>query len=309
LNFQVYDYPDHPESVFDLSLIPETNEYLAMTSAFFIGMPYPQIVRINNELDIIDNSWFQASELENPCSFGQWTNNETFLFSSLSIDYEGNDDQVGIYKTDTNANIIKALELGKSDTLDYPAWFNNIACVNETTIYVGGFVNFPGLWTTEPSYIELYLIDSNINLLGYKQFGGEINYQLNGITSTADDGCLLYASTFSDNNHSERDIRIFKVPRDSVEIITQITDLPAGRGLESAAYPNPVSDIINILLDDRYQNVNIQIFRIDGKKVYDAAKTGSGNLISINVNHLPTGVYIYKLTSFGQIFRSGKFVK
>jgi hypothetical protein len=104
----------------------------------------------------------------------------------MSLDYENHDHQVGILKADTVANIIKSVELGKTDTVDYPAWFNSLEYINDSTVYIGGFMDYLAFWTTEPSFVELYLIDTNLNLLGYRQFGGDINYQLYGITATAD---------------------------------------------------------------------------------------------------------------------------
>ena len=309
LDFRIYNFPDHPEESYEITTIPESSDYQAITNAFFIGMPSPQIVRINNELDIISNKWIEGV-YQSPLSVDHWLNENNFLMSCQHYESEEEEDKIAVIQIDTSTYVSKILELDKPDTSDYPAWFNSMEFVNDSTIYIGGFVNYFALWPMEPSYLELYLIDISLNVLGYRQFGGDINYRLDGIVKTDDGGCLLYSNTYSENNnYHEHDIRIFKIPRDSVEIITQIHDLPGYPQKEISAYPNPASDIIHIPLDGHYQDANVQLYKVEGKKVYDAQTTGSGNLISIKVNHLPAGIYFYKLTSSGQIFRAGKFVK
>lgn len=309
--FKVFPFENHIEEVYDLTCIPGTDQYLAVTSAFFIGMPTPQIVRISNDLDLISNIWFtNSSDIESPCDLDHWLSNSTYLLSSLKIDWDGPNEQVGVLKADTSGNIINSIELGKLDTIDYPAWDKSLLYINDTTIYVGGFMNYIAFWTTEPSFVELYLIDTNLNLLGYRQFGGDINYQLYGITATADGGCLLYTSTYSDSNfYQERDVHIFKVPRDSIEIITHINELPDVTRKELHAFPNPVKDVINIPLSASRENIRIGLYKSDGKKIMDISKSNKGNLITIDMRNLPSGVYIYNISSLGMAISSGKFIK
>ena len=311
IDFKVFPFANHIEEVYDLTCIPGTDQYLAVTSAFFIGMPTPQIVRISNHLDLISNiSFTNSSDIESPCDLDHWLSNSTYLLSSLKLDWDGNNDQVGVFKADTSANIINSIELGKLDTIDYPAWFNSSEYINDTTIYIGGFINYITFWTTEPSFVELYLIDTNLNLLGYRQFGGDINYLLYGITATADGGCLLYTSTYSDSNfYQERDIHIFKVPRDSIEIITHIYELPDVTRKELHAFPNPVKDVINIPFNASIENIRISLYKSDGKKIMDISKSNKGNLITIDMRNLPSGVYIYNISSQCIAISSGKFIK
>jgi hypothetical protein len=311
LLFQIFQIPDHIEEEYDLTVIPGTNQYLAVTSAYFNGMPDPQIARISHDFELINYRWFSRPELSTICSLNHWLTNSSYLISCLSIDLSGgHDEQVGVYKADTNANIIQSLELGKPDTLDYPAYYNSMEFVNDSTLYIGGFIQYIAFWPTDPSYVELYLVDTNLNLLGYRQFGGNINYRLQGILATSDGGCLMYASTYSDTNgYHERDIRIFKVPRDSIDIITSITTLPIIDSQNLLPYPNPVTDILHIPLGQSVTNPKIQIIKADGKKVLDKIESASGNLVTLDVCHLSSGIYIYQISSANKPAATGKFVK
>ncbi len=308
--FQVYPFENHSEQVFDLTCIPGTDEYLAITSAFFIGMPYPQLVRISHSLEILSHIWYTGSvDLHSPCVPSRWINNSTFLITAVEPEWLGNDDQFAVHKSDMNAQISKSLIMGKPDTCDYSGWFNNTVYVNDSTIYVGGFMNYITFWTLQPALVELYLIDTNLNILGYRQFGGDMNYMLNGITSTSDGGCLLYASAYSDTNEYQRDVHIFKVPRDSIQIITSFHELPNDCLQLSTVYPDPVRDVLNIPLDDYIDYINIQVYGINGKKVLDVEMEGTGNLITLNIQNLISGVYVFNVSSAGSCISSGKFIK
>ena len=53
----------------------------------------------------------------------------------------------------------------------------------------------------------------------------------------------------------------------------------------------------------------IQVFTIDGRKVFDMQIEGVGNLITLIISNLPEGLYIYKVQQKDQIIQTGKFLK
>ena len=66
------------------------------------------------------------------------------------------------------------------------------------------------------------------------------------------------------------------------------TSIDEAKGLPAlAVYPNPVKDILNIISDTPVHS--IRIYNVYGTEVAQAADTKS-----INVSHLPTGVYMVR---------------
>jgi hypothetical protein len=76
-----------------------------------------------------------------------------------------------------------------------------------------------------------------------------------------------------------------------------------------APYPNPVENIINIPLGRTSGNLQIQLFKADGRKVFDKAESSSGNIVNLDVKFLPPGIYIYQISSQNRPIASGKFIK
>jgi hypothetical protein len=72
-------------------------------------------------------------------------------------------------------------------------------------------------------------------------------------------------------------------------------------------YPNPTKDVLNVEIldmrceDMRYETCDIAIYDVYGRNV---SNLKSQNLISINVSHLPTGIYILRVGG-----QTVKFVK
>lgn len=265
---------------------------------------------LDSVFNIISTNDFET-ELGQP-SMGPWLSDSTFLCSGLNgYDNKDKDDEyIHIMIVDTNGTIHKELALDKPGIDDYSAWKYSNAYVDDTTIYIGGFTN-PGMWVTYPNLIELYLIDANLNLMGYKEFSGNEHYNLMGIEPTSDGGCLLYAWLYNNpNGYHERDIRVIKVLRDDINLITSIETLEAPEP-SAKVWPNPVKDKLFIALEQLNinQEIHLQICNSSGKKMIDRKLTGDGNTIKVNISTLKAGSYIYNVSlSNGQTF-NGKFIK
>lgn len=174
-------------------------------------------------------------------------------------------------------------------------------------MYIGFYVTTPNVW-------ELYVIDRELNLLGYKEFGsGDANYQLWGMLPTSDMGCLLYGTRYSDENGNEYDIHIVKVRREDIEI--SISPITATKEIlqeiNYKAYPNPAYHTLNIPLKEYsvLESKRLQIFNIKGKKITDRNINGEGNVLQVNVNSLNPGMYLYRIISKDKNLLSGKFIK
>lgn len=73
------------------------------------------------------------------------------------------------------------------------------------------------------------------------------------------------------------------------------SDLPLFE--KAKIYPNPAQSTININLPNAdYQNINIQIFDISGKKIKSFTKSWQENIL-LNIEDLPSGNYMLELYS------------
>ena len=90
---------------------------------------------------------------------------------------------------------------------------------------------------------------------------------------------------------------------------TRVADVMAQEQLQ--VYPNPVNDELRITNYELRMGDVVEMFDMNGKRVYvapvgalHATPLPAGNQITINVSHLPAGMYVVKIGN-----RSAKIVK
>ncbi|MDP2722757.1 MAG: T9SS type A sorting domain-containing protein [Bacteroidales bacterium] len=302
----------------ELTLVPSSGEYMVIGGRFDSYTSRVELFR----MDSLFNKTGFTNIPKNPpnkyisgpqASSDIWLNDTVFLLSTTANDTVGkraDDSSIGIFAVDTAGTIHNQLILGKPDTTDYAAHYNSMATVNDTTIYIGGYVSYLSFFPEQPSVIELNLIDTDLNLLGYQQFGGDAMYRLNGVIPSFDGGCLMYATRYDYQvNSYERDVHIIKMQREDMELITKVSNYE-GVSVTGNAFPNPAWNLINILIYGKLQQpTRIVLFAVDGRKVLDKQIEESGNLITINICSLPEGLYIYSVRHNDQVTQTGMFLK
>lgn len=302
----------------ELTLVPSSGEYMVIGGRFDSFTSRVELFR----MDSLFNKTGFTNIPKNPpnkyisgpqASSDIWLNDTVFLLSTTANDTVGkrvDDSSLGIFAVDTAGTIHNQLILGKPDTTDYAAHYNSMATVNDTTIYIGGYVSYLSFFPEQPSVIELNLIDTALNLLGYQQFGGDAMYRLNGVIPSSDGGCLMYATRYDYQvNNNERDIHIIKMQREDMELITKIFS-SNDNSEKGIAFPNPAHEQLNIPLQNFSGGTGrIVIYSIDGRKIFDKRMEFSGNQIFIDTNPLPEGMYIFEVRQNSQVLQSGKFLK
>lgn len=123
-----------------------------------------------------------------------------------------------------------------------------------------------------------------------------------------DGDTILYRFTFiSDSIQTNKDGLMFDNLHfeDWVEGIEEV-----GFGLfESNCFPNPAENLITINLKNDINIIDVEIFDLSGKKVFDK-QVKNKNAVEINISELNSGIYFYKLINIEKkIFSIGKFVK
>ncbi|MDR1181608.1 MAG: T9SS type A sorting domain-containing protein [Bacteroidales bacterium] len=74
-----------------------------------------------------------------------------------------------------------------------------------------------------------------------------------------------------------------------------------------SVYPNPSSDNINFVLEGNSGTYNLEIATVEGKTIVRYALLEGVNTIAID--HLPAGMYFYKVYAGREILGTGKFIK
>ena len=76
-------------------------------------------------------------------------------------------------------------------------------------------------------------------------------------------------------------------------------------------FPNPVSDTLNIILNNNkhFEIKNIVVYDTTGKEITVSVKSKTSNSISVDVSGVATGIYFCKLYSPNGLLGIKKFVK
>ncbi len=309
-------YPNEfSQQVDDLVAIPNSTNYLMVGGKLGLYSSFVQAFTIDSALNII-GIYNTPIDLTGSASVGNWISDDRYLLTCTLSDTSeyGNDDDfsIAVQIMDTAGVIHKHLYMGKPDTTDYSPSEKGIVYANDTTIYVGGFSTINGaFYDPIPTWLELYMIDTALNLLGFSQYGGDAHYILYGMVHCNDGGCLMFGTRYGEENGPyEKDIYIKKVVRDEINIITNITRV-ADPPLTREAYPNPVREIIHIPVKATVKqgNLQLQIFDNSGRKIFDKHFTGSGNQLDVNVSTLIPGIYFYSVSNGMEFKTNGKFIK
>jgi hypothetical protein len=92
-----------------------------------------------------------------------------------------------------------------------------------------------------------------------------------------------------------------------VDLTTNINEQPAQLNNNLFIYPNPIKDILNIDLTNTKSDGSISILSLNGK-VLHSEKVINNTIITINLNHLPQGIYLCRYSSALEI-KTVKIIK
>ncbi|WP_373784490.1 M4 family metallopeptidase [Kaistella sp.] len=190
-------------------------------------------------------------------------------------------------------------------TAGYENFTAQIANVNKGTAYT---ITITPKWTST-TYNEGYAVFIDYNQDGDFSDSGETVFTKAASKTNPVSGSITIRSTGLTGNTRMRVAMKYNGIPTACETFSygQVEDYtlnikPAGTVAELVGvnaenavnvYPNPVKDILNIAAKGDY---NYQLISTDGKVVKDGNQSAS----AINVQHLPTGMYIMKITKDGK---------
>jgi hypothetical protein len=307
-----YQYP-YSQGPYELMKIPESDELLLLGNRITTNA-IPSLIILDADMEIVNSYSFQPNpSLHQRLSAAKWLNETDFLMAGTRQFQTERyiDNYIAVLRMNTSAQLFEELVLSVPDTSIYRAWNKSITEANDSTIYVAGFQAFAS--NTTPNAVYLFLIDSQMNLLGSKGFFiGDDQYQVNGVLPMHDDGCLMYISKnrINDQGILERDIYIRKYQREDIEIITTVEKIPSEQ-LSLKLWPNPAFDELFVSLEgmNPNQNIRFRIFNTDGIMFFDKKLIVDGNIIRSNISNLPAGLYVYEILGESMPKQTSKFIK
>jgi len=244
---------------------------------------------------------FLAAVTSSPFSITQYMNNVTPYF--VDIDNDGDYDML---TGDDFGDIYTYINGGTADLADFSYWENPY--INPYNLESAGANSHP--------IVEDIDKDGDLDIL-CSDDGGVIRYYENIGTVDVPDfktpvlnpfGLSTYgvfaSNTLADiDNDGDLDLFI----GDNTGDIYFYQNLQINVGIENVSsnlnlsvYPNPTDGIVNIISQDQSnENVNLSVVNILGEVVYsdDLGKLAGNQAISVDLNDLPSGVYIVKLES------------
>lgn len=199
--------------------------------------------------------------------------------------------------TDKNFNRLNKIEIELDNNLS----LNEIQLHNSNYLAVANELSTLKK-TTERDNIESYYITKLFDKYGKEIFSKKIgskgfNY-LNNVITTRDGSVILFGNSTQQGkgNKGQSDFYIVKLANKEGEI----------KRVYVEAYPNPTSDVINVLINTDFEKANIEVYNFVGQHLQ--TKEVKYRSTPISLNNYPSGSYILKINYNNQT-ESIKFIK
>lgn len=288
----------------DFTIVPNMGKY----AIFGRGMRangVETVFYVDDDLDYVSSDFIDAP-LNYPNNIfpkfmcvDHWFDESHFLMSVQSSNTSGvNKWYPLVLKMNTNMKVVDVLSLERLDTTDYVSQFGSMTYIDTCTIYISTF------WNTNknatPNTATIFLIDEDLNIKGKKVVSTEAFLNVLYIQPTYDKGCIIQG--YSDNTLCKVPV-IYKFAKSDFEITTDVMSFESIA--ISNAYPNPVSSVLNIDVGTlKCDGVNVKIFDMLGRRYLDKDICINGNVLSIDVSELISGIYVCYLNYSGNLMKN-----
>lgn len=296
--------------VFDIRKMPNSDKYFILCTYRTTIYDY-RIIIINPDLSIDTMYSYNNIGLYTygTRKLGHWKDDNTFLTGGEYHIFSKSDFGLFAGNLDLEGNVLDIVILNQLDMQEKPAVTSPIASADDSTIYIVGYdMCLPCDPVTDVAILEVYTVNSALDVLGYNVIADDGYYRASGVL-TNEAGDLIVFGTKNVGNSFNYNLFVTQIPREELELTTSVTN--ALLNTTQSAYPNPATDKIHFKLNKKeLQNgVRIIIHTITGKKVLSKPIYGIGNVLEVNINNLPEGIYLFEIINDNQIISQGKFIK
>ena len=296
-HYLVEDYSIHQINNQELMEDPFSNQIIAMCAGrnglqSFLYFDYDLNLAENHF--IIDQSIPESNISKYVTDFyaNYWYNENEMLIAATQRDSTGvNRPHILIGRVDRDGLITEKTEINKPDTLLY---FSRMAYANDSTIYISTRCHTVN-WL-DPFYPQVYLVNKDLEILGYLSFWDYLNYWPSLLLTTSGEDCIMVV-TRSNLHYDTPNETIICLSREDFNPVWSVKETPR-QEIMANVFPNPANG-----------SVRLRITNITGQTFLDRKVYGTGNLLTVGVTTLPTGTYTYCLYQKDKILTKGKFIK
>lgn len=291
--------------VYDLRKLDDDSSFVAIGEGWITNL---SIMFFDYDFNMTDysNIVFEQNEfsfdIDSYYSGYQFDNQHLFVAGSQSV-HDINKPHLLMTKVDLEGNIVQRLMIDQPDTLYYGLKNRMVSFSNDSTIYITAHCR-EGHWMNTP-FGQLFLINRDMELLGSIVLSDLMGAVPAVVLHTDDDGCIVVGKKNNDY------IYIRKYSREDFNPIPcSVKEVPLCQNT-SLAYPNPAKSEINIDISSLAVDANIRIRVTNslGQPILERIIKGTGNLLTLGIESLPSGMYYYSIFNPQSELISGKFVK
>jgi hypothetical protein len=218
------------------------------------------------------------------------------------------DRDIAVYLVDPDLKNSKYLRIGKKggttqDTVDKVA-INNLYIRNSNQFFILG-LTFKDYLTSRSSWINVSIVDSNLNLLGTRYYKNENEENLpTGIIGTSDNCVLFCGISTAKNGNSTAFITKVKID----DFLTS-NEETSNKDIEINVFPNPVKEELTISFEeyDTRTDAKLELYDTMGRLVY--TQKWNYPYQTLNIAVLQSGIYFYSIHLGNKKVKIGKLVK
>ena len=305
-------YESHSENIM---VIVEGGNFPSFTG-------YPGIYVVDSNLDIVARQHLfnvhggtgpDVDQINNISTDGKWIDGNHMIFHFRKyLNHRSSFTYTTLCKVDSALNVYAELRLPPEDSCTWMPEGTSTVYINDSTIFA--FTDCTDAMLSFDTYqANVILVDNNLNLLGRKVIKTDnvVSYWRQP-TTLNDGGCLVPLYTRSGDYYPGEPFfqgYMVKLRREDIEITWDVVNETEAKPM-GVAYPNPTTSSIHIPINETLSNdARIQIFDAKGMKCLDSEIGHTGNLITLDIHNLDSGLYVYKIVSESREVASGKFIK
>ncbi|MDO4803019.1 MAG: T9SS type A sorting domain-containing protein [Prevotellaceae bacterium] len=291
--------------VYDMRKLDDDSSFVAIGDGWISN---PSIMFFDYDFNMTDysNIVFEQNEfsfdIDSYYSGYQFDNQHLFVAGSQSV-HDINKPHLLMTKVDLEGNIVQRLMIDQPDTLYYGINSPMVSAANDSTIYVTSACCV-GNWAA-PHFGQLYLINRDMELLGSIVLSDLIGAWPHVVLHTDDGGCIIVGRKYKDYMYVRKYSR-----EDFNPIPCSVKEVPSSQ-IEALAFPNPASDEINIDISQIHEDGErrIRVVNMSGQVFIDRIIRGEGNVLTLGIEALAQGMYLYQIYDSEKELLTGRFIK
>lgn len=297
-------------TVYDISRIPQSDKYFAICNHIvFSDELYSFIINPDLSVDTMYEYANNSIDKEAILNIANWSGDNTFLTAGSYTILPQGDFSLFAGHFNTEGEILEMQLLNQTGMQEKSANARPIVYANDSTIYIAGYdMCFTCNPITDVAILEVYTVNSQLDVLGYNVIADDGFYRASGVL-TNEEGDLIVFGTKNVGNTFNYNLFVKQIPREELGLTTTVKTY--SWKTQASVFPNPASKTVNFRIDKDVINegVRITLQTVTGKKVLSKPVQGVGNTLQVDVSDLPKGVILYQITKNKKIISQGKFIK